>query len=179
MNKTSLLSLSFKFVLTCLSGIATWVHCNHQWCSLSDNGFLFQELEHDSHEVPSFSQDCIQIEHSIYLLLTLKNVLLRMVPISKSTCPHHHIFCLFLWLLNRGPKFSSKSFSISFTFDSFTCHGTILVVIMTMMSANSAIAFVTLTKTFVVITKNLKTHFPSAALVLAFIAQFHQSWSVL
>ena len=34
MNKTSLLSLSFTFVLTCLSGIATWVHCNHQWCSL-------------------------------------------------------------------------------------------------------------------------------------------------
>ena len=167
MNKTSLLSLSFTFVLTCFSGIATWVHCNHQWFSFP--------REHDSHEVPSFSQDCIQIEHSIYLLLTLKNVLLRRVPISKSTCPHHHIFCLFLWLLNTGPKFSSKSFSISFTFDSFTCHGTRLVVIMTMMSANSAIAFVTLTKTFVVITKNLKSHFPSAALVLAFIAQFHQS----
>ena len=45
----------------------------------------------------------------------------------SSTCPHHDISPFFLRLLNRGPKFSSKYFSISFTLGWCTCHGTLLI----------------------------------------------------
>ena len=48
-------------------------------------------------------------------------------PNISSTCPHHDISPFFLWLLNTGRKFSSKSFSISFTLGWCTCHGTLLI----------------------------------------------------
>ena len=84
----------------------------------------------DSHEVLSFSPHCIQIEHSIYLLLNLeKHLVLQGAHLQYLIhfSPLSHFLPSFLWLLNTGPKFSSKSFSIAFTFGSFTCHGTIIV----------------------------------------------------
>ena len=58
MNKTLLSWLSFTFVLTCSSHNATWLCSNHQWCSISDNGFLFQKSmtvmgDHHFHNIVS------------------------------------------------------------------------------------------------------------------------------
>ena len=49
------------------------------------------------------------------------------------------------------------------------------IIIMTMMSTNIAIAFITNYKNICNDNKNLNSHFTSAALILAFIRQFHKS----
>lgn len=56
---------------------------------------------------------------------------------------------------------------------------TISIILMTMMSTNIATDFVTLTKTFSNDNNNSISHFTYAALILALIALFHKSWSVL
>ena len=53
------------------------------------------------------------------------------------------------------------------------------IIIMIKMRTNIAIAFATLTKTFLTITKIWTPIFTSAALTLAFIGQFRKFWSVL
>ena len=55
----------------------------------------------------------------------------------------------------------------------------ISIIIMTMMSTNIAISFCYTYKNIGNDNKNFNSHFTSADLILAFIAQFHKSWSVL
>ena len=93
-NKTFQSSLSFTFIVTCLSHMAKWLHSNHQWCSLSDNGFLFQKSM-----TVMFHDTVSKLQHTIYLLLILKNIFFRRVHISNIsfTCPTetflHSFYC--------------------------------------------------------------------------------------
>ena len=108
---------------------------------------------HDFHDIVS--------KYSIpftFFLPTLKKILfhnLEHISDISSTCPHHDISPFFSLLLNtmRSKILTQVLFNFFYIGFMHLSKNNIGIIIKTMMSTNIAIAFVTLTKTLVMITK--------------------------
>ena len=147
MNKTLILSLSFMFSLTCSFGVARWVHLliTDDVSCHSDNGFLVQK------SMTVMGYHCSKYCTTFHLLTTN----LEKHLVLQGTHLQYLIHLSTTWhfaFLFTASQYRSKIFTQ--VFFNFLYIGFIISIIdVPMMSTNIAIAFVTLIKTLVTITK--------------------------